>query len=101
MTAFDEATAVSPDGEGRYRVQPDERFAIFLPDMVTAAVNGGVLMATMLRAVLDTSPHPHPVATSAHFLRVPRLEPGDLHPGRLQPRHPQEVRAGRHRVGVR
>jgi acyl-coenzyme A thioesterase PaaI-like protein len=32
-------------------------------------------MATVLRAVLDTSPHPHPVATSAHFLRVPRLEP--------------------------
>ena len=78
MTAFDEATAVSPDGEGRYRVQPDERFAIFLPDMVTAAVNGGVLMATMLRAVLDTSPHPHPVATSAHFLRVPRLEPAQV-----------------------
>jgi acyl-CoA thioesterase len=35
-------------------------------------VNGGVLLATVLRAVLDTSPHPDPVATSAHFLRVPR-----------------------------
>jgi hypothetical protein len=75
MTAFDEATAVSPDGAGWYHVRPDERFAIFLPDGVTGAVNGGVLMATVLRAVLDTSPHPHPVATSAHFLRVPRLEP--------------------------
>jgi hypothetical protein len=75
MTAFDEATAVTPDGEGCYRVRLDERFAIFLPDRVTAAVNGGVLMATVLRAVLDTSPHPHPVATSAHFLRVARLEP--------------------------
>ena len=75
MTAFDEATAVDPDGDGWYRVRLDERFAIFLPDQVTAAVNGGVLMATVLRAVLDTSPHPHPVATSAHFLRVARLEP--------------------------
>jgi Thioesterase-like superfamily len=75
MTAFDEATAVIPDGDGCYHVRPDERFAIFLPDGVTGAVNGGVLMATVLRAVLDTSPHPHPVATSAHFLRVPRLEP--------------------------
>src|SRR6266516_2338967 len=74
MTAFDEATAIIPDGQGCYRVRPDERFAIFLPDGVTGAVNGGVLMATVLRAVLDTSPHPYPVATSAHFLRVPRLE---------------------------
>lgn len=75
MTAFDEATAIIPDGAGCYRVQPDERFAIFLPDQVTGAVNGGVLVATVLRAVLDTSPYPHPVATSAHFLRVARLEP--------------------------
>src|SRR5262249_58910919 len=66
------------DGDGCYRARLDERFAIFLPDRVTAAVNGGVLMATVLRAVLDTSPHPHPVATSAHFLRVPRLEPARI-----------------------
>jgi hypothetical protein len=32
----------------------------------------------MLRAVLDTSPLPYPVATSAHFLRVPLLEPGEV-----------------------
>ena len=42
------------------------------------AVNGGVLLATVLRAVLDTSPHPHPVATSAHFLRVPKLAPAQI-----------------------
>ena len=29
----------------------------------------------MLRCVLDSSPHPHPVATSAHFLRVPQTAP--------------------------
>jgi acyl-coenzyme A thioesterase PaaI-like protein len=32
----------------------------------------------MLRAVLDRSPLPHPVATSAHFLRVARLEPAEI-----------------------
>jgi acyl-coenzyme A thioesterase PaaI-like protein len=42
------------------------------------AVNGGVLLATVLRSVLDTSPHPHPVATSAHFVRVPRLDPAQV-----------------------
>src|SRR5712692_33305 len=41
-------------------------------------VNGGVLMATVLRCVLDLSPHPHPVATSAHFLRVPQLAPAHV-----------------------
>jgi acyl-CoA thioesterase len=42
-------------------------------------VNGGALMATVLRAVLDCSPHPHPVATSANFLRVPRLAAAEVH----------------------
>ena len=41
-------------------------------------MNGGELMATVLRAVLDASPHPHPVATSAHFLRVARPEPAQV-----------------------
>ncbi|HUD36359.1 MAG TPA: thioesterase family protein [Streptosporangiaceae bacterium] len=76
MTVFDEATAVTKDGEGRYLAHPDQRFAIVAPGSSTpAAVNGGVMLATVLRAVLDCSPLPHPVATSAHFLRVPRLAP--------------------------
>ena len=74
MTAFDEATAVTPEGEGWYATRPDERFAIVSGDGSVGAVNGGVLLATVLRAVLDTSPHPDPVATSAHFLRVARPE---------------------------
>lgn len=79
MTVFDKATAVLPAGDGRYDVKPDERFAIISGDGTTVgAVNGGVLMATVLRAVLDSSPHPHPVATSAHFLRVPRPEPAQV-----------------------
>ena len=75
MTAFDEATAVTQEGGGWYAIRPDERFAIVSGDGTVGAVNGGVLLATVLRAVLDTSPHPDPVATSAHFLRVPRSAP--------------------------
>jgi acyl-CoA thioesterase len=75
LTSFDEATAVTPEGDGCYAIRPDERFAIVSGDGTVGAVNGGVLLATVLRAVLDTSPHPDPVATSAHFLRVPRSEP--------------------------
>jgi hypothetical protein len=79
MSVFDEATAVRPAGPGRYQVRPDERFAIVAPGNATpSAVNGGVMVATMLRAVLDSSPLPYPVATSAHFLRVPLLEPGEV-----------------------
>jgi hypothetical protein len=79
MTAFDEATAVTQEGDGWYATRPDERFAIVSGDGTVGAVNGGVLLATVLRAVLDTSPHPDPVATSAHFLRVPRSEPARIH----------------------
>jgi Thioesterase-like superfamily len=79
MTVFDEATAVRPAGPGRYQVRPDERFAIVAPgNAAPSAVNGGVMVATILRAVLDSSPLPYPVATSAHFLRVPLLEPGEV-----------------------
>jgi Thioesterase-like superfamily len=79
MTIFDEATAVRRRADGRYDARPDPRFA-----MVTAggaappAVNGGALIATVLRAVLAESPNPHPVATTANFLRVARLEPAEV-----------------------
>jgi acyl-CoA thioesterase len=79
MTVFDEATAVKQTAGGTYEVRPDERFAIFSTSgELAGGVNGGVLLATVLRAVLDTSPHPHPVATSAHFLRAPRTEPAEV-----------------------
>jgi hypothetical protein len=79
VTIFDEATAVTRCGDGRYEAHPDRRFALVPPgSTATAAVNGGVLLATVLRAVLDCSPLPHPVATSAHFLRVPALAPATI-----------------------
>src|SRR5271170_4752630 len=76
MTVFDEATAVTPDGDGWYSAHPDQRFALVAPGGSTPpAINGGVMLATVLRAVLDGSPLPHPVATSAHFLRVVQARP--------------------------
>jgi Thioesterase-like superfamily len=79
MTIFDEATAVTRSGDGRYSALPDARFAIVAPGSSTPpAVNGGALLATVLRAVLSESPHPHPVATSAHFLRVPQFAPAEV-----------------------
>ena len=80
MTAFDEATAVSLRREGLYDAAADPRFALVVPGgAAPPAVNGGALMATVLRAVLDCSPHPHPVATSASFLRVPQLAAAEVH----------------------
>jgi hypothetical protein len=79
MTAFDEATAVSRRADGRYQARPDARFALVAPGgAAPPAVNGGVLLATVLRATLAESPHPHPIATSASFLRVPRLAPAEV-----------------------
>ena len=79
MTIFDEATAVHRRADGLYDAQPDARFAIVAPGGSTPpAVNGGALLATILRAVLSESRHPHPVATSAHFLRVPLLAPARI-----------------------
>ena len=80
MTIFDEATAVRRRADGVYDAHPDQRFALVAPGGTTPpAVNGGVLIATVLRAVLDCSPLPHPVATSAHFLRVAKLAPAQIH----------------------
>ena len=85
VTAFDEATAATPDGPGRYAVLPDARFATApTADGVQPAVNGGVLLASMLRGVLAESPHPYPLATSAHFLRVPRIAPAQVRVGWLK-----------------
>jgi acyl-coenzyme A thioesterase PaaI-like protein len=79
MTVFDEATAVTRDGDGWYTAYPDQRFALVAPGGSTPpAINGGVMLATVLRAVLDCSPLPHPVATSAHFLRVAQPGPARI-----------------------
>jgi hypothetical protein len=79
MTIFDEATAVTRRAEGRYDAMLDARFAMVVPGGATPpAINGGALLATVMRAVLAESPLPHPVATSAHFLRVGAIAPAEI-----------------------
>ncbi|GII83011.1 hypothetical protein Ssi03_10010 [Sphaerisporangium siamense] len=64
MTKFDEATQAIRVDETTYDVCLDPGYSIGGP------LNGGYLMATLLRAVADASPHPHPVSTSAQFLKA-------------------------------
>ena len=79
MTIFDEATAVTRRADGLYDTLPDVRFAMVVPGSTApSAINGGALLATVMRAVLAESPLPHPVATSAHFLRVAAIAPAQV-----------------------
>ncbi|MFI6452987.1 thioesterase family protein [Streptosporangium amethystogenes] len=64
MTKFDEATGAIRVDETTYDVCLDPGYSIGGP------LNGGYLMAVLLRAVVDASPHEHPVTTSAQFLRA-------------------------------
>ncbi|RJL24553.1 thioesterase family protein [Bailinhaonella thermotolerans] len=72
MTKFDEATQAHRVDENTYDVCLDPGFAI------GQALNGGYLLAVLLRAVTDASPHAHPVSTSAQFLRVPVTGPAQV-----------------------
>jgi acyl-CoA thioesterase len=72
MSRFEEATAVSKVAEGRYAAELDAGFGF------AEALNGGYLMAVLLRAAVDASPHAHPVATSAAFLRVGKPGPAEV-----------------------
>ncbi|MBX6765770.1 MAG: thioesterase family protein [Actinomadura rubrobrunea] len=58
--------------DGRYRVELDGAFGI------AEALNGGYLMAVLARAAVDASPHRHPVATCANFLRVAKAGPAEV-----------------------
>ncbi|GAA0368001.1 thioesterase family protein [Microbispora corallina] len=69
MTKFDEATQAIRVDDTTYDVCLDDAYSIGGP------LNGGYLLATVLRAVVDSSPHAHPVSTSAQFLRAPAPGP--------------------------
>lgn len=69
---FREATAVRRSGDGRYAVVLDGAYGF------REALNGGYLMAVLIRAALDASGHPHPIATSAGFLRVAQPGPAEV-----------------------
>jgi hypothetical protein len=70
MAAFSEVSSVVPQGEGRFAgdVHPEWTIA--------GKPNGGYLLAMLGRAAAAVSPHPDPVAASAHYLRSP--DPGPV-----------------------
>ena len=72
MSGFGEATAVRPVGEGRYAAELDGGYVI------GEALNGGYLMAVLVRAAVAASPHEHPVSTAANFHRVVRPGPARI-----------------------
>jgi acyl-CoA thioesterase len=72
MSRFGDATAVQKAGDGRYLADLDGAFGF------GEALNGGYLMAVMLRAAVDASPHEHPVATGANFLKVAKAGPAEV-----------------------
>ncbi|KAB8197197.1 thioesterase family protein [Nonomuraea phyllanthi] len=81
MTKFDEATQAIKVDEGTYDVCLDPGYGIGGP------LNGGYLMAVLLRAAVDASPFEHPVSTTAQFLKAPVAGPAQV---RIEP-----LKAGR------
>ncbi|MFC6082269.1 thioesterase family protein [Sphaerisporangium aureirubrum] len=69
MTKFDEATQAIRLDETTYDVCLDPGY------VVGTRLNGGYLMAALLRAAVDASPYDHPVSTSVQFLRAPVTGP--------------------------
>lgn len=72
MTKFDEATQAIRVDENTYDVCLDPGYSIGGP------LNGGYLMAVLLRAVADASPHEHPVSTTTQFLKAPTPGPAQV-----------------------
>ncbi|MBO3744503.1 thioesterase family protein [Streptosporangiaceae bacterium NEAU-GS5] len=72
MTKFDEATQAIRVDDVTYDVCLDDGYAIGGP------LNGGYLLAAVSRAAVDASPYPHPVSTSAQFLRAPVPGPAQV-----------------------
>ncbi|MED7926892.1 thioesterase family protein [Nonomuraea sp. LP-02] len=81
MTKFDEATQAIKIDDTTYDVCLDPGYSIGGP------LNGGYLMAVILRAVVDASPFEHPVSTTAQFLKAPVPGPAQV---RVEP-----LKAGR------
>jgi acyl-coenzyme A thioesterase PaaI-like protein len=65
-TAFDAATAVHRTEGGGLTAELDPGW-----DVGGGILNGGYLLSVVARAAVLESPHPHPVALSASYLRAP------------------------------
>ncbi|HEX5671823.1 MAG TPA: thioesterase family protein [Acidimicrobiia bacterium] len=71
--AFVEDTAVHPQQNGVYSAAVSDRWSI------GGRPNGGYLMGLALTALLEESPHPHPLSTTGHF-----LSPADPGPATIE-----------------
>lgn len=78
MTKFDEATQAIRVDETTYDVCLDPGYQIGGP------LNGGYLMAVLLRAVVDDSPFEHPISTTTQFLKAPAPGPARVHVERIK-----------------
>ena len=67
-----DATTLHPDGDGRFTFEVSPAWAI------GDKAHGGYLLAVLARAALRDSPHPHPVAVSAHFAAAPGFAPASV-----------------------
>jgi hypothetical protein len=72
-SAFDSATAVTRTEGGGLVAALDPGW-----DVGGGILNGGYLLSVAARAALLDSPHPHPVALSASYLRAPAAGPARL-----------------------
>jgi acyl-CoA thioesterase len=70
---FDAATAVQRAEGGGLVTRLDPRW-----DVGGGILNGGYLLSVVARAAVLESPHPHPVALSASYLRAPAAGPATL-----------------------
>ena len=96
---FDAATAVHRAEAGGLVAELDPGW-----DVGGGILNGGYLLAVIARAAVLDSPHPHPVAVSASYLRAPApgrrrstvdAGPGGAHAGALVRRPRRRRRARR------
>ena len=72
-SAFDTATAVQRGADGVLTATLDPGW-----DVGGGVLNGGYLLAVAARAAVLDSPHPHPVALSASYLRAAAAGPATL-----------------------
>jgi acyl-coenzyme A thioesterase PaaI-like protein len=72
-SAFDIATAVTRTDGGGLVAELDPGW-----DVGGGILNGGYLLSVAARAAVLESPHPHPVAVSASYLRAPAAGPVTL-----------------------
>ena len=73
LSTFDAATAVRRTEGGGLLADLDPGW-----DVGGGILNGGYLLAVAARAAVLESPHPHPVALSASYLRAPAAGPTPL-----------------------